>query len=79
LVGFETLDAECFEAGEEFTDPSVVLDPRLVALDLVGGESSGDGLAGDFAGPLPVRAVRAGWVGLAGAACLAAVGVALLE
>ena len=79
MVGFEVGDTESFEAGEEFADAAVVLDPGAVALGLVGGESSGDGFAGDFAGPLPVGAVRSGWVGLAGAACFAAVGVAVLE
>lgn len=79
MVGFEVGDAECFEACEEFADAAVVLDPGVVALDLVGGEASGDGFAGDFAGPLPVGAVGAGWVGLARAAGFAAVGVALLE
>ena len=67
------------EVCEEFADAAVVLDRGTVALDLVGGESLGDGFAGDFAGPLPVGAVWAGWVGLAGAAGFAAEGVALLD
>ena len=79
MVGFEVGDAECLEAGEEFADAAVILDPGAVALDLVGGEASGDGFAGAFAGPLPVWAVGAGRVGLARAAGFAAVGVALLE
>jgi hypothetical protein len=76
LVGFETLDAECFEAGEEFAYAAVVVDPVLVLGGLFFAEVAADGFVGDFAGPLPVGAVGAGWVGLAGAAGVSAAGVA---
>jgi hypothetical protein len=77
--GFEVSDGDLLEAGDEFADAAVVFDPGAAALDLFGGEAAGDGLAGDFAGPLPVGAMGAGWVGLAGAAGFAAAGVALLD
>jgi len=77
--GLELGDADLLESGEEFADAAVVLEPGAVALDLLGGESSGDGFACDFAGPLPVGAVGAGWVGLARAAGSPAAGVALLD
>ena len=79
MVGLDVLDGDLLEAGDELADAAVVLDPWAVAVGLLGGEPSGDGFAGDFAGPLPVGAVGAGWVGLAGAAGFAAAGVALLD
>ena len=74
--GVELGDADLLESGEEFADAAVVLDPRAVAVGLVCGEPSGDGFAGDFAGPLPVGAVGARGVALAGAAGSSAAGVA---
>ena len=73
----EALDADGFEAGEEFADAAVVLDPVLGFGGLVLAEVFADGFVFDFAGPVPVGAVAAGWVGLAGAAGSSAAGVAL--
>jgi hypothetical protein len=77
LFGFEGFDADCLEAGDEFAYAAVVVDPALVFVGLFFAEVAADGFVGDFAGPLPVGAVAAGWVGLAGAAGFAAAGVAL--
>ena len=79
MLGLEVSGAERFEAGEEFADAPIVLDPGAVALGLLWGEPSGDRFAGDFAGPLPVGAVQAGSGRLGSAAWFAAVGVALLD
>ena len=76
MLGVEAFDCDRLEAGEELADASVVGDPCAVALALFWAEPAGDGFAGDFACPLPVGPVGAGWVGLAGAACFSAVGVA---
>ena len=77
MVGFEAFDADLLESGEEFADAAVVVDPALVLGGLFFAEVAADGFVGDFACPLPVGAVAAGWVGLAGAAGFAAAGVAL--
>src|SRR6266852_8874812 len=66
-VGFEGGGAEGFEPGEQLAQPPVVVDPGLVVVVLVGAEPAADGFGGDLAGPLPVRAVQAGWHGVAGA------------
>jgi hypothetical protein len=44
------LDAGCLEAGEEFADASVVLDPVLGVVGLVCGEVFADGPVGDLGG-----------------------------
>src|SRR6266436_6472983 len=67
-VGFESGDAEGFEPGEQFVQPPVVVDPGLVVAVLVVAEPAADGFRGDFAGPLPVRAVQPGRVGALGRA-----------
>jgi hypothetical protein len=77
LVGLEAGDADCFEAGEEFADAAVVVDPALGFVGLLFGEVSAGGFVGDFAGPVPVGAVQAWRVVVAGAGGLAAAGVAL--
>ena len=69
------MDADLFEAGEEFADPAVVGDPVLALGGLVFFEVSADGFVFDFAGPVPVGAVAAGRVGLAGAAGSSGCGV----
>lgn len=79
MVGLESLDADRFEAGEEFADAAVVVDPVLVLVGLVLAEVFADGFVFDFAGPVPVGAVAARWVGLAGAAGSSAAGVALCD
>lgn len=61
---------------DEVLEVSVVVDPFLVEGGLFGGESSVDGFAPDFGGPLPVGAVQLGWVGVAAAVGLAALVVA---
>ena len=76
MVGFEAFDADLLEAGEEFADAAVVVDPALGVVGLVCGEVSADGFVGDFAGPVPVGAVQAWGVVVAGAAGFAAAGVA---
>jgi hypothetical protein len=43
--------------GEELFEASPVVDPALVEVRLLLGESAADGLAGDGAAPLVVRAV----------------------
>jgi len=73
-VGFEGGGAEGLEPGEELVQPPVVADPGLVVAVLVGGEPAADGFGGDLAGPLPVRAVQPGRVGVAGAVAAAAAG-----
>jgi hypothetical protein len=65
-----------FHLGDQAAQLALVGDPFGVAGGLAGGEPGGDGLAGDFAGELVVGSVRAGRVGLAAAAGLAAGGVA---
>jgi hypothetical protein len=60
-VGFEGGDAEGLEPGEEFAQAAVVVDAGLVVAVLVGAEPAADGLGGDLAGPLPVRAEEPGW------------------
>jgi hypothetical protein len=75
-VGFERGGAEGFELGEQFAEPAVVVDPGGVVAVLLGGEPAADRLGGDLAGPLPVRAVQAGRVGVAGAVAAAAAGAA---
>jgi hypothetical protein len=76
LCGLEGLDPDCLEAGDELAYSAVVVDPVLVFGGLFFAEVAADGFVGDFACPLPVGAVAAGWVGLAGAAGFAAAGVA---
>jgi hypothetical protein len=44
--------------------PPVVVDPSGVVAVLVGAEPAADRFGGDLAGPLPVRAVQAGRVGV---------------
>src|ERR1022692_3833581 len=75
-VGFEGGGAEGFEPGEQLAQPPVVVDPGLVVVVLVGAEPAADGPGGDLAGPLPVRAVQPGRVGVAGAVAGAAAGAA---
>ena len=76
-VGFEGGGAEGFEPGEELAEPAVVVDPGLVVAVLVDGEPAADGFPGDLAGPLPVRAVQPGRVGVAAAVGAAAAGAPL--
>src|SRR5260370_39545844 len=66
-VGLEGGGSEGFEPGEQLAQPPVVADPGLVVVVLVGAEPAADGAGGDLAGPLPVRAVQPGRVGVAGA------------
>jgi hypothetical protein len=66
--------AEGLEPGEQFAEPPVVVDPGRVVPVLFGAEPAADRFRGDFAGPLPVRAVQAGRVGVAAAAGPAAAG-----
>jgi hypothetical protein len=75
LVGVEAFDADLLKPGEEFADAAVVVDPALGFLGLVFGEVAPDGLVGDFAGPVPVGAVQARGVVVAGAARFAAAGL----
>src|ERR1700732_1801414 len=63
------------ELGEQSAHPPVVADPGLVVVVLLRAEPAADGFGGDLAGPLPVGAVQAGRVGVAGAVVVAAVGV----
>ena len=77
MVGFEAFDADLFESGEEFADAAVVVDPALGVVGLVVGEVAADGLVGDLAGPVPVGAVQAWRVVVAGAARFAAAGASL--
>ena len=77
MVGVESLDADLFELGEELADAAVVVDPALGVVGLVLGEVFADGFVGDLAGPVPVGAVQAWGVVVAGAARFAAAGVAL--
>ena len=77
MVGFEAFDADLLESGEEFADAAVVLDPALGVVGLVLGEVFADCFVGDFAGPVPVGAVEAWGVVVAGAGGFAAAGVAL--
>jgi len=76
-VGVEGGGAEGFEPGEQLAQPPVVVDPGCVVAVLVGAEPAADGLGGDLAGPLPVGAVQAGRVGVAGAVGAAAAGAPL--
>jgi len=76
-VGVEGGGAEGFEPGEQFVQAAVVADPGLVVAVLVGAEPAADRLGGDLAGPLPVRAVQAGRVGVAAAVRPAAAGAPL--
>jgi hypothetical protein len=46
LVGLEALDADLFEAGEEFAESAVVVDPALGFLGLVFVEVAADGFVG---------------------------------
>ena len=68
MVGFEAFDADLFESGEELADAAVVLDPALGVVGLVLGEVFADGFVGDLAGPVPVGAVQARGVVVAGGA-----------
>src|SRR6266705_6895262 len=68
---------EGFEPGEQVAEPAVVVDPGLVVVLLAGAEPAADGPGGDLAGPLPVRAVQARRVGVAGAVGVAAAGAPL--
>lgn len=76
LVGVESLHPDLFESGEELADAAVVLDPALGVVGLVFGEVFPDGFVGDLAGPVPVGAVQAWRVVVAGAAWFAAAGMA---
>ena len=60
-------EAEGLEFGEQVAEAALVVEPGLVVGELVVGEQPGDGLAGDFAGPLVVGAVQPGRVGVAAA------------
>src|ERR1035438_9131105 len=57
-VGFGDGQAEGLQLGDEGAQPPLVVEPVLVVGELVVGEEPGDGLAGDFAGPLVVGAVQ---------------------
>jgi len=59
-VGLERGGSEGFEPGEQLAQPPVVVDPGPVVVVLAGAEPAADGLGGDLAGPLPVRAVQPG-------------------
>src|SRR5256884_2904811 len=59
-VSVEGGGAEGLKPGEQFVQPPVVVDPGRVVAVLFGAEPAADGLRGDLAGPLPVRAVQAG-------------------
>ena len=72
-------EGEVFQLGDQLAQPAVVVDPLLVVVDLVVGDQAADGLAGPLAGPLPVRAVQLGRVGVAAAAGIAAAHAALYE
>src|SRR5262245_35448158 len=76
-VGFEGGGAEGLELVKELAQPPVVVHAGGVVSVLVGAEPAADGLGGDLAGPLPVRTVQAGRVGVAGAVAAAAAGAAL--
>jgi len=76
-VIFEGGGAGCLEPGEELAQAAVVVDPGLVVVVLAGAEPAADGPGGDLAGPLPVRAVQPGRVGVAAAVGPAAAGVPL--
>jgi hypothetical protein len=77
LFGLEAFGPDRFEAGDELAQATVVVDPALVFGGLFFAEVAADGFVGDFAGPLPVGAVWAGRVGLAGAAGVSAAGTPL--
>jgi hypothetical protein len=77
VVGVESLGTDLLEWGEEFADAAVVVDPALSVLGLVVGEVATGGFVGDLAGPVPVGAVQAWRVVVAGAARFAAAGVSL--
>src|SRR5439155_10098750 len=76
-VSVEGGGAEGLKPGEQFVQPPVVVDPGRVVAVLFGAEPAADGLRGDLAGPLPVRAVQAGRVGVAAAVAAAAAGAPL--
>jgi hypothetical protein len=57
-VGFQRGGSEGFQAGQQFPQPPVVVDPGLVVVALLSAEPPADGPGGDLAGPLPVRAVQ---------------------
>src|SRR5260370_31407366 len=78
-VGVERGGSEGFEPGEQLAQRAVVVDPGLVVLVLLGAEPAADGAGGDLAGPLPVRAVQPGRVGVAAAVAVAAAGAPLGE
>ena len=71
-----TFVAGGFELAEQFSQAAVVVDPGCVVVVLVGSEPAADGFRGDLAGPLPLGAVQAGRVGVAGAVAVAAAGAA---
>ena len=48
-VGFERGGAEGFEAGEQFVQAVVVVDPGLVVAVLLGAEPAADSFRGDLA------------------------------
>lgn len=77
MFGFEALDPDRLEAGDKLAQAAVVVDPALAVVGLFLAEVAADGFVGEFACPLPVWAVAAGRVGLAGAASVSAAGVAL--
>lgn len=77
VVGLESLDADLLESGDQFADATVVVDPALGGVSLVVGEVAANGLVGEFAGPVPVRAMQAWRIVVASAAWFAAACVSL--
>ena len=77
VLGFvECLQGQGLEFGDELVESAGVVEPLLVALLLLRGDVSRDGLACDGAGPGEVGAVEFWGVALAAAAVLAAFGAA---
>ncbi len=77
VFGFvEGLEGQGLEFGDELVESAGVVEPGLVALLLIAGDVSGDGLAGDGSGPAQVGAVEFWRVALAAASLLPAFGVA---
>src|SRR6266849_3924408 len=72
-VALDDREAERFELGDDGLEPPVVVEKRLVVVELVPGQQSRDGLAANLAGPGEERPVEPGWVVVAGASRLAAV------
>ena len=77
VLGFvEGLEGQGLEFGDEFVESAGVVEPLLVALLLLGGDLSCDGLACHSSGPGEVGAVEFRRVALAAAAELPALGAA---